>query len=355
VLELVGVDHGPDRLNDAVGDVEGQDVDHEVFGVVGHQARLAVDPGRLAAGAQVLGPARDAEHEAGHPLGPEERLSCRPGLAAAVPDHDHVGGEQVEQAGQVAARGRGEEPARHLLALRPRGVEAGSFAAGPALGDVLPGPGEDLAAVRLGLAGDLRDLGVFVAEHLMEQEHRAFGRGQAFQQDEEGHRQGICHLRALGRVRFGARDERFGQPGADVRLAPYPRRAQVADGQPGGDRGQVRLGRGEDDAVAERAGEPQERLLDDVLGVADAAGHPVGDREHQRPEILIGPFLRRRHHELPPSPTPGSRPASSGSRAPSQAPAWPSRWRRPGSGSSARPPSHRPAGAPARPGRASAA
>ena len=118
MLELVGVDHGPDRLNDAVGDVEGQDVDHEAFGVVGHQARLAVDPGWLAAGAQVLYPARDAEHEAGHPLGPEEWLSCRPGLAAAVPDHDHVGGEQVEQAGQVAARGGGEEPAGHLVALR---------------------------------------------------------------------------------------------------------------------------------------------------------------------------------------------------------------------------------------------
>ena len=61
MLELIGVDHGPDRLNYAVGDVEGQDVDHEAFGVVGHQARLAVDPGWLTAGAQVLGPARDAE------------------------------------------------------------------------------------------------------------------------------------------------------------------------------------------------------------------------------------------------------------------------------------------------------
>ena len=216
MLELVGVDHGPDRLHHAIGDVEGHDVDHEAFGVVGHQAWLPVNPGRLAAGAQLHGPARGAEHEARDPFGTVERLSCRPCLTAAVPDHDHVGCEQFDQAAEVAARGGGEEPARHLLALRPRGVEARSFAAGPALGDVLPGPGEDLAAVRLGLAGDLRDLGVLVAEHLMEQEHRAFGRGQAFQQDEEGHRQGICHLRALGRVRFGALDEGFGQPGADV-------------------------------------------------------------------------------------------------------------------------------------------
>jgi hypothetical protein len=119
MLELVGVDHGPDRLDYAVGDVEGQDVDHETFGVVGHQARLAVDPGGLAAGAQLLGPARDAEHEARDPFCPVERVGCRPGLTAAVPDHDHVGGEQLEQAGQVAARGGGEEPARHLIALRP--------------------------------------------------------------------------------------------------------------------------------------------------------------------------------------------------------------------------------------------
>jgi hypothetical protein len=210
VLELIGVDHGPDRLNDAVGDVEGQHVDHQAFGVVGHQARLAVDPGRLTAGVQLCRPARDAEHEAGHPQGPEERLSCRPGLTAAISDHDHIGGEQVEQAGQVAARDRGEEPARHLLALLPRGVEAGFLAAGAALGNVLPGPGKDLAAVRPGLAGDPRDLGVFVAEYLMEQENRAFGRGQALQQDEEGHRQGIRHFRALGWVRFGARDEGFG-------------------------------------------------------------------------------------------------------------------------------------------------
>jgi hypothetical protein len=29
--------------------------------------------------------------------------------------------------------------------------------------------------------------------------------------------------------------------------------------------------------------QPQEGFLDDVLSVADAAGHPVGDGEHQRP------------------------------------------------------------------------
>jgi hypothetical protein len=300
VLELVGVDHGPDHLHHAIGDVEGHDVDHAAFGVVGHQSRLAVDPGRLAAGAQLRRPARDAEHEARDPVGPVERRGCGPGFAAAVPDHDHIGCEQFDQAAQVAARGGGEEPAGHLVALLPRGVEAGPLEAGAALVDVVPGPGEDLAAVRFGLAGDLCDLLVFVTEHFMQQEDSPFGRRKTFQQDEKGHREGICHLGALGWVRFSACDEGLRQPGADVGLPPHPRGPQVADGQPGSDGGQVRLGSFEDGAVAERAGQPQERLLHDVLGVADAAGHPVGDREHQRPEFLVGPLVRRRHHELPP-------------------------------------------------------
>ena len=146
----------------------------------------------------------------------------------------------------------------------------------------MPGAGEDLTAVRLGLAGDLGDLGVVVAEHLAEQEHGAFGWRQAFQQDEEGHGQGIGHLGALrgvwcGRGAQPAFHDRLGQPGAHVGLTADPGGPQVADGQPGGDGGQVRLGRVKDDAIPERAGEPQERLLDDVLGVADAASHPVGD------------------------------------------------------------------------------
>jgi hypothetical protein len=34
--------------------------------------------------------------------------------------------------------------------------------------------------------------------------------------------------------------------------------------------------------------EPQEGLLDDVLGVAGAAQHPIGDREQQRPQLSDG-------------------------------------------------------------------
>ena len=97
-------------------------------------------------------------------------------FAAAVADHDDVGRQEVQQATQVAALDRVEEPAGHLVALLARGLEPGL-----ALVDVVPGAGEDLPAVRLGLPGDLGDLGVVVAEDLVEQEHGSFGRRQAFQ------------------------------------------------------------------------------------------------------------------------------------------------------------------------------
>ena len=158
MVQLVGVDDGPDRLHPAVGDVEGEDVDHAAFAIVGDPAGLAVHPGRLDADAHLRGPPVQPEHEPGHVLGPGQRPGGRPGLAAAVAHHDHVGGEQFEQAGQVAAAGRVEEPASHLVTLLAGGLEARPGAPGPALVHVLPGPGEDLTAVRLGLADDAGDL-----------------------------------------------------------------------------------------------------------------------------------------------------------------------------------------------------
>ena len=312
MLELVGVDHGTHRLHHAVGDVEREDTGHPAFGVVDHRARLAVDQSRLGVRALLVRPAEQPEQEPGDPFRPVRGLARGQALAAAVADHDDVGRQEVQQAIEVAALDRVEEPPGHLVALLARGLEPGL-----ALVDMVPGAGEDLTAVRLGLAGDLGDLGVVVAEDLVEQEHGAFGRRQAFQQDEEGHGQGIGHLGALRGVWCGrggrpAFDDRLGQPGAHVGLAADPGGPQVADGQPGGDRGQVGLGRDDLDAVAQRPGEPQEGLLDDVLGVADAPRHPVGDREHQRPELKVvrgshvldsvaglRPGFRRRRHVRP--------------------------------------------------------
>ena len=198
MLELVGVDHGAHRLHLAVGDVEREDAGHPAFGVVGHRARLAVDQGRHGVGALLLRAAEQPEHEPGDPFRAVQRLAQGLTLAAAVADRDRVGGEQVQQRVEVAAACGLEEAAGHLVALLAGGVEPGL-----ACVYVMPGPGEDLTAVRLGLAGDLGDLGVVIAEDLVEQEHGAFGRRQAFQQDEEGHGQGIGHLGALRGVGCG--------------------------------------------------------------------------------------------------------------------------------------------------------
>jgi hypothetical protein len=302
MLELVRIGHGADRLHLAVGDVEREDASHPAFWVVGDRARLVVDQGRHGVGALLLGPAEQPEQEPGDRHRPVGRLTPGLTLATAVADHDHVRGKELEQTVQVTAADGVVEPAGDLVALLAGGLEPGL-----ALVDVMPGAGEDLTAVRLGLAGDLGDLGVVVAEDLAEQEHGTFGGREAFQQDQEGHGQGIGHLGALRGVGFGrggqfVGDERLGQPGAHVGLPPDPGGPQVADGQPGGDRGQVGLGRGDLGAVAERAGQPEIGLLHDILGVADAPGHPVGDREHQRPELHVvddGLGLRRRCHGPP--------------------------------------------------------
>ena len=117
MVELVGVDHGPDRLHHAVGDVEGEDVDNPALRVVGDRPGLAVDRRQLEACAQLRPPAGQSEHEPGDPLRALGRLGRRPGLPAAVADQDHVRSEQLEQGGQVAALGGGEEPAGDLVAL----------------------------------------------------------------------------------------------------------------------------------------------------------------------------------------------------------------------------------------------
>src|SRR5260370_11150420 len=126
MLELVRVDHGADGLHRAVGDAEREDADHPAFGVVGYDAGLAVDQGRHAVGALLLRPAVQPLYEPGDPLRPVQRLAQGLALAATVADHDHVGGEEFEQAVEVTAVCRVEEPAGHLLALLAGGPQAGA-------------------------------------------------------------------------------------------------------------------------------------------------------------------------------------------------------------------------------------
>src|SRR5205085_10599624 len=109
-------------------------------------------------------------------------------------------------------------------ALLERRVEAR-----PALVDCTPRAQRDLAAVGLALADDLADLRERIAEHVMQQEHRALERGEALEQHEERKRQRVAELGMVGRAGAGVDDQWLGQPLADVLLAPHARRAQVVD------------------------------------------------------------------------------------------------------------------------------
>jgi len=117
VLELVGVDHGADRLDLAVGDVEREHAGHPAFCVVDHRAWLAVDHGRHGVRALLADAAEQPEEEPGDPVRPVHGLAPGLALAAAVADHDDVGGQEVQQAVEVAAVDCVEEPAGHLVAL----------------------------------------------------------------------------------------------------------------------------------------------------------------------------------------------------------------------------------------------
>jgi hypothetical protein len=119
MTKLVGIDHGPDRLDHAVGDVELDHADHAPLGVVQHGARLAVDPGQPEGDAEDPGPAEQADEQPHDALPPAQRLPDRPRLAATVPVEHHVGREHAEQRVHVAARGGLEEPAGEFLAFRP--------------------------------------------------------------------------------------------------------------------------------------------------------------------------------------------------------------------------------------------
>ena len=98
---------------------------------------------------------------------------CRPAsgfpITCALPPPPvghHVGREHAEQRVHVAARGGLEEPAGEFLAFLPPGRGWRAVARLPSGGDALPGAGEDVPAVHLGLAGDPRHIRVAVPEHL---------------------------------------------------------------------------------------------------------------------------------------------------------------------------------------------
>ena len=94
--ELIGIHNGTDGVDLPVRDFQGERADHAMLAVVGDRARLAVDQGGLPVRTILLGATEQPEDEPGDPVRPVQRLTPGQALAAAVADHDHVGGEQAQ-------------------------------------------------------------------------------------------------------------------------------------------------------------------------------------------------------------------------------------------------------------------
>ena len=116
--ELVGINDGADRLDEAVGDVEFDHADYAPLGIVDNRAGLAVDPGRPNGGLAESRPAEQAGDQRNDALPPDHRFPDRLRLAAAVPVDDHVRRQHAEQRIHVAARRRLEESAGEFCAFR---------------------------------------------------------------------------------------------------------------------------------------------------------------------------------------------------------------------------------------------
>ena len=121
------------------------------------------------------------------------------------------------------------------------------------------------------LADDLRDLVVAVVEDVVQQEDRALDRLEALERDQQRHRDRL--------VVGGARsdDQRLGSHGP--RRSPGARGRSAARRSPAGRPPSPRT---PSDAPRRARGAGAAALLHDVLGLGDAAEHPVGDRERQR-------------------------------------------------------------------------
>jgi hypothetical protein len=174
-----------------------------------------------------------------------------------------------------------EEPSRQLVALLARRLEAG-----PALLDVTSRASGELAHVVLALADDRGDLGIPVVEDVVKHEHGALLGGETLQQHQHRERQRVGHLRLLCRIVDAVGDDRLRQPLADVALAARAGGAQLVDRQPRRHGGHERAWRCDVLAAGQRLMEPQQRLLDHVLGLGDAAEHPIRDRERDGPQLV---------------------------------------------------------------------
>src|SRR3954452_14550945 len=217
-------------------------------------------------------------------------MGQRRGIAAAVALQHHVLGEEPLQGVHVALLRRCEEPAGELVAFLLGGLEARL-----SLVDVSPCPDRELPRVVLALADDLRDLGVVVVEDVVEEQRGALLGRQVLEQNEEGEREGARHLGLASRVLATVGHDGLRQPLSDVGLTAGSGRAPLVGRKPSCDGGDEGAGRFDLLALVESVVDADQRLLHHVLGLRDAAEHPVGDREGSRTELLEELFVGLAH------------------------------------------------------------
>ena len=122
----------------------------------------------------------------------------------------------------------------------------------------------------------------------MQHERGALRRGQLLEHDEERHPHGLVERDAVGRVgtegspagqgcRARSAEDGLGEPRSDRGLARGPRRAQEVEAEPAHDDDEPAAD--VVDRVEVGPEQPGVALLHDVLGLLDAAEHPVRDVE----------------------------------------------------------------------------
>src|SRR5919106_2596577 len=162
VAELLRVDDRADRLDLAVGDIEGEDTDQPPVEIqeLGPGPTVHVHAAKLDADAN-----RDLPPVAKHPgdLDPAEGGALDRGSEPApIAVQLDVLREQSLERLELAVLGGSEEAVGEPLSKLDRGLEPG-----PALLDVPAGAGGELAGVALARPDDLGDLVVAVVEDVM--------------------------------------------------------------------------------------------------------------------------------------------------------------------------------------------
>jgi hypothetical protein len=279
VGELGGIADGVDHIDPTVAHAEGEHRDDICLGRNDH-TRFPVHAGRLERQATV----DHRRHElAGHGRCPVERQQRRPrDHSTGIEVADDAWVQDRQQVVEVAPFARVHESCDHDVVLGPVDVEPSDRLVGL---DATSGTARQLATC-LGRPPDESGDGLEVdAEDVVKHERRPLGRAELFEDDHQGHAHRVVEGDPICEIDVGTCDvdDRLREPRADVGPLDPLMGPKAIDAQPGGHRDEPTADVVEGlDIDGE---EPAVRILHRVLGIVNAAEHPVGDIEHS-PAVL---------------------------------------------------------------------